>query len=200
MKVGHVTCYCWIMVERSSSSGRLRNIINQQRNELPTPPPPAPAGTTLREWFAGLALGNVELMRGVASEQRASVALRIADELISALTAPRRLSPTSLLSPSEDDMKRWDASLAEIRNAQARQARDTLPDVKRDIRAHSQTKKTIIGVAIPPNPPEGYVPSPASQPAPTPGVSTSSGVDSCRYSIMSPPDGILTPLPSRRKV
>jgi hypothetical protein len=41
----------------------LRHIIEHER--LFTSPPPAPADFTLHEWFAGLAMGNAELMRGI---------------------------------------------------------------------------------------------------------------------------------------
>jgi len=155
----------------------------------------------LREWFAGLAIGNVELMRGVDPEHRALVALKVADQLINALAAPRRLSPTSLMSPSDDDMKRWDASLAEIRAAQDRQARDTLPSAKR---VQSSTKKTILGVAAPSNPPVGYVPTPSATPMTRDTVPAVKKVivntSPSRYSVTSPSEGTTIPLPTRRKI
>lgn len=72
---------------------------------------PPPNKSSLRDWFAGLALGNAELMKDVPLEQRAAEAVRLADELVVALAAPRAPSLQSMAAPSEQEMCAWDAAL-----------------------------------------------------------------------------------------
>lgn len=112
-------------------------------------PPPAPSGTTLREWFAGLAMGNPELMRDIAPEARIPEALRVADQLISALMTPRAPSQESMAAPSEEEMQQWDEAVAEAKETKERQTRATMPELKRK---PSRTK-TLVGVALPANAP-----------------------------------------------
>ena len=59
------------------------------RGQLLESPPPAPSGASIREWFAGLALSNPELMRDIAPEDRVAEAVRLADELIGGLASPK---------------------------------------------------------------------------------------------------------------
>lgn len=77
------------------SLGLNETIDAMRRKE--TPPPPA--GASLREWFAGIALSNPELMKDVPPEQRTSVAVKVADEMMSALMAPRTPTGTKLNVP-----------------------------------------------------------------------------------------------------
>lgn len=85
----------------------------------------------MREWFAGLALSNAELMRGVAAVDRAAEAVRLADQLMSALGAPRVPSVESMAEPNEDEMQRWDDHVAEKRR------RDATPTVRPGLRRAS---------------------------------------------------------------
>lgn len=75
-------------------------------------PPAPPSGTNMRAWFAGLALGNPELMKNVSPEQRVQEALRLADELMVALS-PKVPSESSLAAPSEADMQVWDKRVSD---------------------------------------------------------------------------------------
>ncbi len=58
--------------------------------------PPPPSGSGLREWFAGIALSNAEFMKDIKPEDRVAAAVKVADDLINALTAPKPLSNTSI--------------------------------------------------------------------------------------------------------
>jgi len=80
---------------------------------LPIVPPAnhAPPGVNMRAWFAGLALGNPEVMKDVPIESRVEVALRIADEMLAALV-PKVPSAESMAAPSEADMAKWDEEVA----------------------------------------------------------------------------------------
>lgn len=116
----------------------MRAIISRER--VFASPPPAPAGTTLREWFAGLALGNPELMTGIDPAGRIAESLRIADELIVALAARKSPSKESMAAPSEEEMQRWDEHVAEEKSTKERQSRATMPDLKK-------RKATLMGIA-----------------------------------------------------
>lgn len=83
-----------------------------------TPPPPSGAG--LREWFAGIALSNSELMKDIAPEARAEAAAKIADDLIRALSAPR--------PPSNTEIKLTERSTVQMPSV--RQDRVTQPDIR----------------------------------------------------------------------
>lgn len=85
-------------------------------------PPAPPAGTNMRAWFAGLALGNPELMKNVPAERLTQEALRLADELMAALT-PRVPTEKSLDAPTEAEMQVWDKRINE-------QARETVKPQK----------------------------------------------------------------------
>lgn len=126
----------------------LQAIISRER--VFVSPPPAPSGTSLREWFAGLAMSNPELMRDIAPEARIQEALRVADQLIGALMTPRTPSVESMAAPTEEEMQRWDDAVAEANVTKERQTRATMPEMK--ARKPSRTK-TLIGVALPSNAP-----------------------------------------------
>lgn len=74
-------------------------------------PPAPPAGVNMRAWFAGLALGNPELMKDVPAADRATEALRLADELLAALVS-KVPTAESLAPPTEAEMKVWDNTIA----------------------------------------------------------------------------------------
>ncbi len=71
----------------------LKNAVESMRSRE-TPPPPS--GSGLREWFAGIALSNAELMKDIAPEDRIAAAVKIADELVGALMVPRAPSNTTI--------------------------------------------------------------------------------------------------------
>lgn len=122
-------------------------------------PPPAPPGTSLREWFAGLALGNPEIMRDIDPEGRVPEALRVADALINALMTPKQPTLESMAAPTEEEMQAWDEHIAEERQTRERQTRATVPDMK----ARKPSRKaTLMGVAIDPN--RESNPPPATKP------------------------------------
>lgn len=77
-------------------------LVNDMRE---TPPPPATTG--LKEWFAGLALGNPEIMRDVPPEKRVEEAVRLASELISALAQPRTPSTDVFKVPTVTELTTW---------------------------------------------------------------------------------------------
>lgn len=133
-------------------TAELRNIIRNER--VFASPPPAPVGTSLREWFAGLALGNPEVMRDVERSCQADEALRIADELLGALVAPRQ--PTKVMPLTKEEMQRWDAAFAESNETKERQSRATIPQLNL-VRREDQSK-TLIDDAVPVHP--GSIPPP----------------------------------------
>jgi hypothetical protein len=103
------------------------------RGSMNESPPPPPAGASVREWFAGLALMNSELMKDLPSAARAVEAVRLADELILALAAPRVPSQESMAAPTEAKLLEWSGKIADKREAKVRQGRETvkLPGVKK---------------------------------------------------------------------
>lgn len=165
----------------------LRAIVDRER--VFASPPPAPAGTSLREWFAGLAMGNPELMRDIDPTARATEALRVADELIGALQTPRQPSAASMEAPSEEEMVKWDEAVAEAKETKERQSRATMPEMK--ARRPSRTK-TLMGVAIPSNPPTGYATNMARVGSiPPPKMTMSREPDAGRYLVIPPRDAVL---------
>lgn len=105
--------------------------LNAIRKQLVESPPPAPSGTSIREWFAGLAMMNPVLMAGVPAVERAAEAVRLADQLIAALAAPRMPSPESLKPPPREDMANWERQLSEANSQKERQARVTCPAIRK---------------------------------------------------------------------
>lgn len=118
------------------------------REKVFASPPPAPAGTSLREWFAGLALGNSEIMRDVEPASRIMEALRVADELIKALGQARLPSKESMEPPTEEQMQKWDEAIAEAKETKERQTRATMPELRAK---RPNRTKTLAGVAVDPN-------------------------------------------------
>lgn len=133
------------MVKRTTSME-----LQAIRNASGDSPPPAPAGTTVREWFAGLALSNQTLMDNVPPGERAVEAVRLADELIAALSAPRVPSQESLAAPSEEELSDWSATIAHEREISELRNRATTPAIP--------TCRTYTTSMLPPLP----TPSPAA--------------------------------------
>ena len=106
--------------------------IREQLNESPPPPP---SGTTIREWFAGLALMNQVLMRDIEPAQRVNEAIRLADELMSALAAPRVPAPGSLDVPvdADDLVRSWNGMADTVTTSRKKDEQDrvTRPELKR---------------------------------------------------------------------
>lgn len=121
----------------------LKSIIESERlADRVTPVPPPPAGATLREWFAGLALSNPALMNGIDQDARATEAVRIADELVKALAFQRAPSQESMAAPTEEALAAWSEQIQE----RALRGRQTLPEMRRVKSPHS---KTLAGLAAP---------------------------------------------------
>lgn len=129
--------------------------------------PPPPAGASLREWFAGLVLGNPDLMRDVSPTNRASEAVRLADELIQALSAPRSPSRESMQPPSPAQMETWDAAAQEESVVRSRATvprmrpvrSPTPPPVRRATGEHFAAATQIlrsVDSPLPPKPCGGY--------------------------------------------
>lgn len=141
------------MIKRTMSM-ELR-AIRAQMNESPPPPP---AGASVREWFAGLALMNPELMKDMNPVERAVEAVRLADELIRALAAPRMPSKESLAAPTEAEMAEWDKKVADDNEAKSRRSRATQPDIK----GRKKTAAYEFGMLPPPNSTPPSEPPPAT--------------------------------------
>ena len=90
---------------------------------------PPPAGAGLREWFAGLALANVEMMKDVPHTERPVEAVRLADELISALAKPRIPTLESMKAPTTEELVAWENSNREKEEKKARMSRATMPEL-----------------------------------------------------------------------
>ncbi len=122
-------------------------------------PPPPPSGTSVREWFAGLALMNPTLMSGLSPCERAVEAVRLADELVRALVAPRTPSQESMSVPVEGVglNQSWNDMAHNITSANKKskqvkaQNRETQPDLQR--RQTSGYDSNILRSSIPPPPP-----------------------------------------------
>lgn len=104
--------------------------IRAIRDQLKESPPPAPSGSSVREWMAGLALANPVLMQGISVEHRAKEAVRLADELITALAAPKVPSLESMAPPSEAELSAWKGRIDKEKDRLTRQLRDTVPSLK----------------------------------------------------------------------
>jgi hypothetical protein len=97
--------------------------IRAKMNEAP---PPAPAGASMREWFAGLAFAS-NLMDDVEPGLRAREAVRLADELVVALRASRVPTHESLAAPTPEEMAEWDEKVASKRVTADLRNRETIP-------------------------------------------------------------------------
>jgi hypothetical protein len=111
------------MAEKRTKTMELRAI----RQQMVESPPPPPAGATVREWFAGLALMNPELMRGLSMEERVTEAMRIADELANALAMPKAPTLESMAEPSASELEAWEKDITAKREIEQRRGRDTAP-------------------------------------------------------------------------
>ncbi len=131
----------------------IRNILNES-------PPPPPAGTTLREWFAGLAL-TTELMKDIPAELRVREAVRLADELIKALAAPRVPSQESMAAPTQADMEAWDSEVGVAKGREDNSRRATVPE------GIKVRRPTLAFDSLPPAPPGRKPRKLPSFPAPT---------------------------------
>jgi len=130
--------------------------IRAIRQGMQESPPPAPSGTTVREWFAGLALASHVIMKDIPVELRAQEAVRIADELIKALRAPKVPTLESMASPTADEMLQWEGKIEEDRVKKERQSRATVPPF-RALKSppSSRTPTTKFGAVLPPPSVEG---------------------------------------------
>ena len=136
--------------------------LRAMRAALPESPPPPPSGATVREWFAGLALANPELMRNIPPERRAAEAVRLADELIGAMSVQRTPSLESMSAPSEEELAAWEKSIADKKEAAARQSKATCPEGLKAVKGPASKKPTIQFGAI--LPPPSFIPSPPKSP------------------------------------
>jgi len=132
----------------------LQAIVDHERILVP---PPSMVGTSLREWFAGLAIGNAALMDGIDDDYKIIEAIRIADELVKALAAPKTPTLESMAAPTEEEMKVWDEATAIKNDEKVRQSRATIPELRAN-RVQPPRSVTLTGVAVPSNPPPGYQP------------------------------------------
>ena len=115
--------------------------IREMMVESPPPPPP---GASVREWFAGLALACPNLMQGVAPNKRATEAVRLADELLRALLAPRVPTVESMAAPTPAELTQWESDIAQKQDAKARQNRETCPAVKKPLKKNKTIKFDAI--------------------------------------------------------
>lgn len=112
-------------------------------NMLESPPPPPP-GTTMREWFTGLAIANPELMKDVPPGERVAEAMRLADELIVALSAPRVPQLDTMRPPSRKEMKEWEKTLKVNKAAVIRKNFDTCPAAPNARRRVPETSDAML--------------------------------------------------------
>jgi hypothetical protein len=101
--------------------------IQAIRRSMQESPPPPPTGANMREWFAGLALSNAELMRDVSPAARAAEAVRLADELMAALAMPRVPAADSFNEPGEQEMANWEQKIESRNQPTARPGAVTAP-------------------------------------------------------------------------
>lgn len=135
---------------------------------LESPPPPS-TGMTMRQWFAGLALANPELMKDVSENERVSEAVRLADELIRALEPPRAPALDSMRSPTCSEMHAWEEKI-KIDNA------------KKVIHSESATEPAVPIAKNKPSPEAAYA-SRSSLP-PLPPLPPPSKLPMCRLSYV----------------
>lgn len=96
-------------------------------------PPPPPTGISMREWFAGLALGNPELMKDVPHSSRVATAVRIADELMKTLATSKVPSRESLEPPTEKQLEVWEEKIKVDSQRTVSQRKETIPAFRRPI-------------------------------------------------------------------
>lgn len=118
------------------------------RKQMQESPPPPPTGTTVREWFAGLALMNPELMHGIPHAERPQEAVRLADELVRALSFMKTPSQESMTVPSTEEglTQSWNDMCGAVKAAdtKAKQERVTKPEMKRHATQAYGTQRPTI--------------------------------------------------------
>lgn len=102
--------------------------LNEVRRQLNASPPPPPAGTSVREWFAGLALLNPTLMEGIPPELRPAEAVRLSDQMVKALATPRAPNLDSMKAPSDEELQMWEQKLVDQKERIERRERETVMD------------------------------------------------------------------------
>lgn len=107
-------------------------------------PPPPPQGISMREWFAGLALGNPELMKDVPAASQVATAIKIADELMKTLAASKVPSRESLEPPTEKQLEVWEEKIKVDSQRTMSQRKETIPSFKRPIVPPSTPKSVEI--------------------------------------------------------
>lgn len=98
--------------------------IRLMRERTYSSPPPPPSNANIRDWFAGLALANPELMKDVPTELKAKEAVRLADEMMLALASPRVPTVESMRAPTPKEMHDWEAHVSSQRDLRTK---DTCP-------------------------------------------------------------------------
>lgn len=127
--------------------------IQAIRARMNESPPPPPAGTSVREWFAGLAFCCPDLMKDVPVTLRSAEAVRLADDLIKALATPRVPTADSMAAPSKEVMEEWEADIAEQAEKKAKSTRETVPGLKAQRRATREYSfGNAFGSMLPPPP------------------------------------------------
>lgn len=106
-------------------------------------PPPPPTGISMREWFAGLALGNPELMKDVPAASRVATAVRIADELMKTLATSKVPSRESLEPPTEKQLEVWEEKIKVDSQRTVSQRKETIPAFRRPVTPSSQSADDI---------------------------------------------------------
>lgn len=112
-----------VLLDMMNREFELNNAIEEMKRPE-TPPPPSTA--SLRDWFVGIALANTEIMKNVPPENVVKVAMKIADDLMSALMSPRTPSgsalkikgveaPVDVQRDIQEDVKRDRATMPEMR-------------------------------------------------------------------------------------
>jgi hypothetical protein len=124
------------------------------RGSMDESPPPPPAGITVREWFAGLALMNGELMKDLSPAERVVEAVRLADDLIKALNPPRVPSQESMAAPSEKEISEWSDRIVHKREAKIRQGCASVPATPAAKQVRLKTAAYSFSGVLPPPMPE----------------------------------------------
>jgi hypothetical protein len=128
MLVKGYRCVCYTQIDKAmmpKHRGTLEIKVVHNRGGLELPPPP-PAGLTMRQWFAGLALANAELMKDVPDNDRMTEAVRLADELVAALDPPRAPTLKSMRPPSKKELRVWEAKVKVENEASVRRGQNTV--------------------------------------------------------------------------